>query len=323
MKQSILFGLIISIVLLEGCSIFEPRMRSVFEERMDLGDYQYGKNGLLISSSRLQGGQVFIVRDFNNLDAPEIASTNRNNPNFRMAGIDGGRAIGLTEDGLTVYNYLSPDIERLVTYDLGDDFAYLRVENGYAYIGGRTGLYGVKIDEADFGGTNPVIANLQPIVRVPRSLELFVENVKIINQQIFFLTDEAVWVADISNPAAPDSLGVIPLPPGLVVHSVELKDNILWAVTSRSVRAYNYPSLELLETTLEDTPGIIDCIQYDDHRLFVFHQTKVKILQLMDDFTVENIYEQDLDILPTNIQLFNGSDWLVTSVYDAKIFRYE
>jgi len=212
----------------------------------------YGFKNLMVS---IDFDDQFRVRiyDFTNIENP-IVHFFRDIKNVFAGQIKNDRMFLLvdptstTVDGhLEIYDVSNLSAPILLgELDLGDrSFEHVEYHEGNLYFVGSTGVFYYPLDESQLEAGQVLTVEPQLLMSYELTFSPDVQQMFFSENKFVVVRRAGVWIADVSDAIAPDSLGMIPIREHFTTLSAALTDNKLCVMEDRDIFVYEFPSLDL------------------------------------------------------------------------------
>lgn len=239
-----------------------------YSERITQKEVFYGHENLMISIDTDDQLRVRIY-DFTNIENPMIHYF-QDIKNVFIGQIKNDRMFLLvspsstTVDGhLKIYdvsNLAAPVL--LGELDLGDrSFEHVEFYEGNLYFVGNTGVFYHPLDENQLEAGQILTVQPQLLMSYELAFSPDVEQMFFSENKLILVRRVGIWIADVSNPVAPDSLAMVPIREHFTTLAATLTNNKLCVLEDRDLFVYDFPSLDFkgeIETDVASTMVAID-----------------------------------------------------------------
>lgn len=256
MKTIIQFSLAITLAIFLFSSCKKDgenfNLTEKYSERIIQKEVFYGFKDLMLSIDIDDQLRVRIY-DFTNIESPIIHYFQDIKDVF-IGQIKNDRMFLLvapsrtTVDGhLKIYdvsNLAAPTL--LGEIELGDrSFEHVEYYEGNLYLVASMGVYYFPLDESQLEAGQILTVEPQLLMSYELSFSPDVEQMFFSENKLVLVRRAGIWIADVSNPAAPDSLAMVSIREHFTTLAATLTNNKLCVLEDRDMFVYEFPSLDL------------------------------------------------------------------------------
>ena len=261
------------------------KLSEKYSERITQKEVFYGFKDLMLSIDVDDQLRVRIY-DFTNIESP-IINYFQDIKDVFIGQIKNDRMFLLvapsrtTVDGhLKIYdvsNLAAPNL--LGELDLGDrSFEHVEYYEGNLYFVGSTGVFYYPLDESQLEAGQVLTVEPELLMSYELSFSPDVEQMFFSENKLVLVRRVGLWIADVSNPTAPDSLAMVPIREHFTTLAATLTNNKLCVLEDRDMFIYEFPSLEFkgeIDTEVSSTMTALD-----DNTLMMTSVNKLKFMDI-------------------------------------------
>lgn len=267
MKEIIQFNVVFLVVIFLFASCEKDgdniKLTEKYSERITQKEVFYGFKELMLSIDLDDQLRVRIY-DFTNIENPVIhyfqdikdvfIGQIKNEKMFLLVAPS-----RTTVDGhLKIYDVSNLSAPTLLgEIELGDrSFEHVEYYQGNIYLVGSTGVFYFPLDESQLEAGQVLTVEPELLMSYELSFSPDVEQMFFSENKLVLVRRAGLWIADVSNPTAPDSLAVVPIREHFTTLAATLTNNKLCVLEDRDMFVYEFPTLEFkgeIDTEISNT----------------------------------------------------------------------
>ena len=291
------------------------KLTEKYSERITQKEIFYGYKNLMLSIDIDDQNRVRIY-DFSNIENPIIyyfqdikevfVGQIKNDRMFLIVNPATTTAEGL----LRIYDVSNLAVPILLgEIEFGDrSFEHVEYYQGNLYLVGSTGVFYYPLDESELEAGQILTAEPQLLMSYELAFSPDVEQMFFSENKLVLVRRAGIWIADVSNPIAPDSLAMVSIREHFTTLAATLTNNTLCVLEDRDMFVYEFPSLELKGEIATETASTM--VALNKNTLVMNGPAKLKFVDVSNPSKPKYQDESSTDGVGNYLQVIDESSFI-------------